>query len=366
MGILCLTMTAMVVMRNSVLPRREAYAAQAASMTPPVAAAYVMDEPDLELRHEDARYLAQLNYAFARVENGSVTGSHWQGIKIFERYIDRHPHILPILAVGGWGADGFSQAAATEEGRKKLARSAVELMQAHGFRGIDIDWEYPGLTTAGIAASEKDGENFLLLLEELRNALDALEAADGVERYLSIAVGASPETTKAIDLKAAAALVDQVNLMSYDLRGFDKTTGHHANLYAYGENDQLSGEKAVEHLIQQDVPREKIMLGAAAYGRCWRQVQGGDGLNRRAGTSGNRIYTYEQIKNIQTDYDSFWDEEAQAPYLFDGSRFISYEDPRSVESKGAFVSERGLMGLVLWEYGKDDGDLVKALYEGLR
>ena len=65
-------------------------------------------------------------------------------------------------------------------------------------------------------------------------------------------------------------------------------------------------------------------------------------------------------------YDSFWDEEAQAPYLFDGSRFISYEDPRSVESKGAFVSERGLMGLVLWEYGKDDGDLVKALYEGLR
>ena len=366
MGFLCLVMTGAVVMQNSVIPRREAYAAQAASMTPPVAAAYVMDSAGLKLRQGDAPYLTQINYAFALIEEGKVTGSHWQGIKAFEGYIERNPHILPIMAVGGWGADGFSQAAAGEESRKVFVQSALQLMERHGFRGIDIDWEYPGLATAGIKASEKDGENYILLLRELRKALDSLTAQDGVKRYLSVALGAAPETTQAIDLKAVGAIADQVNVMTYDLMGFDKTTGHHANLYAYGDETRLSGAKAVEDLAAKGIPKEKIMLGAAAYGRCWRQVQGGDGLGRRAGTSGNKIYTYRQIKEMMADYQSHWDDEAQAPYLFDGSRFISYEDPRSVSAKGEYARKQGLMGVVLWEYSKDDGDLVKALFDGLQ
>ncbi|MBQ8537017.1 MAG: glycoside hydrolase family 18 protein, partial [Clostridia bacterium] len=131
--------------------------------------------------------------------------------------------------------------------------------------------------------------------------------------------------------------------------------------------DQLSGESAINHLVAQGVPKEKLVLGAAAYGRCWRQVQGGgSGLGQRAGTSGNKTYTYAQLKDMMKDYEAYWDEQAKAPYLFDGSQFISYEDARSARAKGEYAKANGLMGVMLWEYGKDDGELIKALYEGLQ
>ena len=161
--------------------------------------------------------------------------------------------------------------------------------------------------------------------------------------------------------------MDQVNVMTYDFKGFDKTTGHHANLYGNSQADQLSGEKTVNYLIEQGIPAEKLILGAAAYGRCWRQVQGeGDGLNQRAGTSGNKVYPYAKIKEMLPDFESHWDEAHQAAYLFDGSQFISYEDPRSARAKAAFAHDRGLMGVMLWEYGQDNGELIQALGEGVQ
>ena len=196
--------------------------------------------------------------------------------------------------------------------------------------------------------------------------LDAMAELDGKERYLAIALGAAPANIQFVDLEAVGRLVDQVNVMTYDLCGFDKTTGHHANLYTPQGQSGLSGDGAVKELIAAGIPKEKIMLGAAAYGRCWRQVQGGgDGLGQRAATSGNRTYPYAQLKEMVKDYEAYWDDEAKAPYLFNGSQFISYEDPRSLQAKGAYASQNGLMGVMLWEYGKDNGDLIKALHEGL-
>ena len=156
-----------------------------------VVSAYVYDRGGLVFRDEDARYMTQMNYSFALLEDQKVSGSHWQSIGAFKKYIKHHPHILPGRAVGGWGADGVSQAAATETGRAAFVESAVALMQEHGFLGIDIDWEYPGSSVAGIKSSKDDPENLLLLLKALRTALDDLTRGDGVKRLLSIAVGGS-------------------------------------------------------------------------------------------------------------------------------------------------------------------------------
>lgn len=340
------------------------------AMTPPVSSVYVYDEADLQLRAEDAPYLNQMNYAFALIEEGLVTGDHWRGIKTFETYVKRHPHILPVMAVGGWGADGFSRAAATEEGRRRFAQSAAALMEKHGFYGIDLDWEYPGSAAAGIEASDKDGENLILLVEALRRELDRLTEQDGRKRYLSVALGALPQHTKGVDLKKLGELADQINLMTYDLRGFDKTTGHHAALYPSGdEAEELSGHGAVTYYTAQGIPAEKIMLGAAFYGRCWRQVPGGgDGLGRKAVTSGNKIYSFDELRVIKDDpaWEQHWDEAAQAPYLFDGSSFISFENEASCRAKGQYAAGRGLMGVMAWQYGNDtSGTLLKALHEGL-
>ena len=78
-----------------------------------------------------------------------------------------------VLSVGGWGADGFSQAARTKEGRERFAASALAIVKEYGLDGIDIDWEYPGTSLAGIASDRSDKENYTLLLAELRKTLDA-------------------------------------------------------------------------------------------------------------------------------------------------------------------------------------------------
>ncbi len=333
-----------------------------------VISAYVYDRGDLKFRDEDAGYLSQINYSFALIENGRVTGDHWNAIETFKAFIAKHPDIIPVLAVGGWGADGFSQAASTAKGRETFVESAMELMDKHGFLGIDIDWEYPGSSVAGIASSPEDNDNLLLLLKDLRTALDEKTAQDGQKRYLTIAVGGSKQYADKLDCVTIASLVDQVNIMTYDLMGGDKITGHHTALYA-SDLKSPSGDAAIKAFVQAGVPGDKIMLGAAFYGRAWRQVKSEDqnGLHQAAGTSGNKSYGYPAIVDLLKDgYTRYWDENAGAPYLFNGSTFISYEDTESIAVKGAYASENDLQGVMFWEYGQDTtGELLKALFSAM-
>lgn len=107
-------------------------------------------------------------------------------------------------------------------------------MDQHGFRGIDLDWEYPGSSMGGLKHRENDWDNYLSLMELLRVELDAREAATGKDYILSVALGANKSLINAVDGTRLSSLVDQVNLMTYDFTGFDRTTGHHAALYPTG------------------------------------------------------------------------------------------------------------------------------------
>ena len=96
---------------------------------------YIMDSHDLKLRDEDAHALDQMNYSFALIRDGKADGSHWRGLKKVQAFLKRNPHVDGVLSIGGWGADGFSDACLTEEGRKaSLDRAyADELWSVDGF-----------------------------------------------------------------------------------------------------------------------------------------------------------------------------------------------------------------------------------------
>ncbi len=327
---------------------------------------YVSDAPGLQLRQEDAEKIDQINYSFALIENGKATGSHWQGIQTISAYLRRNPHITGVMAVGGWGADGFSQACATEEGRIALADSILALMDEHGFTGVDIDWEYPGTSAAGIASSEDDIENWYALLALLRVGLDERTAATGRYHVLSVALGAGEDQLKAVDGSRLDKLVDQAVVMAYDLCGFDRQTGHHAGLYPESAR-RPSGAHAVNSLIASGMPAKKLLLGIPAYGRMWRQVTGGgNGLHQRAGTAGNKWLPYAETQQLESKgYTRYYDEDAQAAWYFDGSSFISTEDAQSLAYKAQWIVDRGLMGAAVWSYNHDDGSVIHALHEGL-
>ena len=326
---------------------------------------YVYDSANLGLRAEDASRIDQINYAFALIENGEATGSHWRGIREMSTYLKQHPSVDGVLSVGGWGADGFSQACATEEGRVKLTNSILKLMDEYGFIGVDIDWEYPGSSAAGIASSKNDVENWYKLLELLRSGLDARKTQAGRSYYLSVAVGVNQASN--IDAAKLNRSVDQIVLMAYDLRGYDRQTGHHAGLYPAGNNAE-SGAYGVKKLVSGGMAKNKILLGIPAYGRMWRQVSGGgDGFDQRAGTSGNRSINYTDVQALEGQgYTRYYDEEAQAAWWFDGSNFVSGEDEQSLRYKARWILDQGLLGSAVWAYSHDkDSSVTRILNEEL-
>ena len=54
----------------------------------------------------------------------------------------QNPDLKMLLSVGGWGARGFTDAAATAESRAKFAQSCKEMIDRFDLAGIDLDWEY--------------------------------------------------------------------------------------------------------------------------------------------------------------------------------------------------------------------------------
>lgn len=325
---------------------------------------YVHDASSFPLTDAQAQQIDQINYAFALISNGQADVSHMRGLDEVQRYLMRHPHITGVLSIGGWGADGFSEACQTAAGRQLLTNSLLALMDAYGFTGVDIDWEYPGISSGGTASSENDVENWYALLSLLRTGLDEREAATGREYVLSVALSAGEDQIASIDGERLNGIVDQAVVMAYDLRGFDRMTGHHAGLYPDGET-MLSGAWAVQSWINSGLSADRILLGVPQYGRMWRNVAASaDGLHARAETSGNKIIPLSDIPGMieSGGYTRHYDGHAQAPYLFNGTNFVSFDDAESAAAKAAYVQEHGLLGTALWAAGHDpDGTLLAAL-----
>ena len=320
---------------------------------------YVFDGSKVKYRDADAADINQMFYSFALIHNGRVSTAHWKNFKKFRAYVQKHPNIFAILSVGGWGADGFSQPAATAESREAFVAEVLQVMEQHGFRGVDIDWEYPGSSAAGIQSSPNDRHNYTLLLQTLRKGLDNLSAADGVQRKLCVALSGSPEMTASIECEAVGQIVDQVNLMTYDLQQPD-VASHHTALYA-SYPGAISASACVQAYLDAGIPAEKLMLGVAFYGHRW-TTKNKEPLYQPATEKDTPSYG-AIAKLIRKTPDAVrFDEVAQASYFLYKKTFISYDDERSITQKRHFAQEHHLMGLFAWEYGLiADGALVQAM-----
>ncbi|MBM7569316.1 glycoside hydrolase family 18 protein [Paenibacillus sacheonensis] len=333
---------------------------------------YVVDEAMPEMTREDLLKLTHINVAFGHVREDEIVTDHLKHAEVIHEWKQAHPELKVLLSVGGWSAGGFSEAASTESGRRKMADSAVRVLTTRPFDGIDLDWEYPCYAEAGIASNPADKENFTLLLRTIREELDALGSRDKRHYLLTIAAGADQYYVDGTEMDQAQRYLDYVQLMTYDMRGgFQVLTGHHTNLYTpAGDLFRISTDASVRIFVGAGVPKEKIVIGAAFYSRQWNQVPDhNQGLHQMAGTTGGYGPSFTELAAHyigQSGYVRYWDEEACAPYLFNGSSFISYEDEQSIARKCAYVKDQGLAGIMFWEYGCDKTHrLLEAIDQGL-
>ncbi|HLU36241.1 MAG TPA: glycoside hydrolase family 18 protein [Thermomicrobiales bacterium] len=365
-----------------------------------------VDEPLLDRLDTAAGMLTHINYAFgvvgkdlrATFDNPEVAierpfpgdGGGKDGLRGVLRQLqllkERHPHLRTLISLGGWGGSwGFSEMAATEEGRRAFVESAIELFLLRWpgvFDGIDIDWEYPvhgGLPENGYRPEDK--RNCTLLFEEFRRQMDELGENTAGEPYLlSAAIPAGrrlPLST--FEVREIAQILDFVNLMTYDISGSSASgiTNFNAALRTSPTDPRtdadrlyLNVEGSVATFINEGVPRENLVVGMPFYGRGYSGVP--DENNGLYQTFTGEIWA--DYRTIVTDYlptyERFWHDEAGVPWLFNAETgiMLSYDDPEAVRGKAAFINQHQLGGAMFWELKCDDDDwsLLSAVADELR
>jgi len=338
--------------------------------------AYIADWAEWEAHEIDGNRLTHINYAFATIEKGRVVdkvlGQEMKNIHKLKNLKARYSQLNMLISIGGWGADGFSDAALTRESRKVFADSAIGFMKRYEFDGIDIDWEYPCSSEAGIVARPEDKRNFTLLLKELRERLNRQEEQDDRKYYLTIAAGAGQYFIDGTEMCQAQKYLDYINLMTYDYSsGNSRIAGHHTNLFPSVMYPGSSCCESVELFLKEGIPASRLLLGAASYGRSWSGVCGvNHGLGQPGDPGCRAVHTgYGYMHDHVVDKNGFtryWDNDARAPFLYDGNIFISYDDEESVQYKTEYVKDKGLGGMFFWEYSSDKpGRLLKVMYDNL-
>jgi len=326
--------------------------------------------------------LTHLNVAFAHIDKASRvvldSAAMAQRLVDLQNLKKQNPQLKIIVSVGGWQAEGFSDAALTDSSRRVFAASAAKLLRDYSLDGVDIDWEYPGQGVAGIRYRPEDKQNFTRLLQTLRETLDAQSVAQqrtGNNRYLLTIAAADREYFDYTEMDRVHVYLDWINLMSYDFfNSMTATTGQHAGLYRseHALPRDRNADSAVTQYLVAGVPADKIVLGVAFYGRGFAGVIArNNGVNQPyEHFEGEHSYQELAEKFIgKQGFVRFWDARAQAPYLWnEKSRvFITYDDPQSIAVKARYVLAHRLGGIMFWELSQDrDDELLDVVARGLQ
>ncbi len=286
-----------------------------------------------------------------------------------------NPKANLVLAVGGYGADGFSDASLAEN-RGQFTDNIVAMVKELDLDGIDIDWEYPASDAWNTQKSRpEDTQNFTHLMKELREKLNRLPHKKQKKYLLTFAAGTQDWYFRNVEVKKVENYVDFINVMSYDLTGrWSQTTGFNSNLYAdAGRKSTHSVDAVITMYLEHGIDARKLLLGIPAYSYGWEEVKSeGDGLF----AEGKPIDIDKvdlSYKTLETDYigkngfKRYYDDHAKAAYLYDGKTFISYEDKEALQAKIAYIYQKDLAGAMVWEYSQDaENGLVTFLSEHLQ
>ena len=372
---------------------------------------------DLLLPDQDAAFASG-------VGSGHEWGSQLGGIiPALAALREKNPNIKTGISLGGWSKSGdFSKVAADPIKRAKYVKNVMQFLKYTDMDFIDVDWEYPNSVRQPDLVDNKndegtpdagpqDRENYLTLMQDLRNALDKQGAEIGKTYELSTAIhGAKEKLEEHMDVKRLFDIIDFGNVMTYDLHGaWDEKAGHQTALYT-NPNDPTSYsiDAVVDYLLGKNVDPQKIVIGAAFYTRGWDTVEkGGDasrpglfqpasatnkdadgtaskGANNEApaaiGDGGRMsgVWSYRSIDKLKAqmpDLKEYWDEEAQAPFMYSESTkdFYTFDNVRSVTAKAEYVKKHQLGGMISWMASQDKAtnnsavrdELTKAIKEGL-
>lgn len=235
-----------------------------------------------------------------------------------------------------------------------MAKTCARLVSQDGFDGVDFDWEYPCVPSNGMNCTPEDRHNYTLLCEAAKRGMESVGGGS-----VSVAAGADLYYIDSIEPERMAEVLDYVCLMTYDLKcGFHALSGHHTALYSStGDVFRNSCDQALRLFESAGFPKEKLLMGAAFYSRKWEDVPDRyHGFLQLTKTGGGYGPNYDKLADEyinKNGYVRYWDDEAKAPFLFNGSTFISYDDEESLAHKCAYVKREDIGGIFYWCHSGD-------------
>ena len=209
-----------------------------------------------------------------------------------------------------------------EEHMDTAIASVVQLVDDYGFDGVDFDYEYPYSSL-----DYKTYNKFLVILDEaMPDKLISIATAGWANKYD----------------KATIAVLDQVQVMTYDL--FNEQ-GYHSTFYTTFEQ--------VERLIRAGFKPSQLNTGLPFYSRPV------DGSAYWGG--------YGDVADRLGKYDNLIEENATHISGEINIQMCYYNSYQAVQDKVAHSINKGLGGVMVWHYATDaDSSSELSLFTAIR
>ncbi|MEQ6376001.1 LysM peptidoglycan-binding domain-containing protein [Bacillaceae bacterium S4-13-56] len=247
-------------------------------------------------------------------------------------------NIAPLMVLTNFRNGEFSSELASElfantEAQYRLISNIMEVMEAKGYYGLNIDFEYL------YPIDRENYNNFLRRVVERLHPLGYSVSTAIAPKYRREQQGLLYE---AHDYQAHGEMVDFVVIMTYEWG------------WSGGPPMAVAPISEVRQVIQYaltEMPANKIIMGMPLYGYDWTlpYVKGG----AWARTLSTKASVELAARNGVSIY---FDTQAQSPYFnyvdAQGKEHVVwFEDARSVQVKYDLVEELGLRGVSYWVLG---------------
>ena len=306
-----------------------------------------------------------------------------------------------IIAVGGANTvanKGISTAtfdAIFANQDKFLKQYTFWMNHFKNLKGIDYDFEPPIdlQTGAQLPPDPRTLSDYKKLFEMIKASRQTL----GKDAYIAVTITVNKDYLTLINqsvengwFKEISRYADTVNLMTYDLHGpWSQSSDPYTSIHAYLKQPDSSRkneftinygtDEVTRQVLSYGVPKEKLQIGIAAYGRGYAGVEAGDSVDNPgfeqpwtgvshfspAYSEQDGMLPYNSVDKLtkELNYKPFeikaMDEQGRSfitgSYLYNPQQkqFIGYQSPAAIQSLCEFVKEKQLKGAILWSADTD-------------